>query len=179
MEEHQYENNFAKTDFESKYVNQSSMIIEYEIKVTNEGAIEGYAKKIVDYIPKEFKFSSELNKDWYEGGDGAIYNVSLANEIIKPGETKKLTVVLTKNINSEGFGMFSNTAEIYEASNNYGMTDIDSTPGNRVLEEDDYSNANVLVGIKTGEVAIYTTLTICIIAIVGTGVYVIRKKVLR
>lgn len=179
VEEHQYENNFAKIDFESKYVNQSSMIIEYEIKVTNEGAIEGYAKKIVDYIPKEFKFSSELNKDWYEGGDGAIYNVSLANEIIKPGETKKLTVVLTKNINSEGFGMFSNTAEIYEASNNYGMTDIDSTPGNRVLEEDDYSNANVLVGIKTGEVAIYTTLTICIIAIIGTGVYVIRKKVLR
>ena len=88
VEEHQYENNFAKIDFESKYVNQSSMIIEYEIKVTNEGAIEGYAKKIVDYIPKEFKFSSELNKDWYEGGDGAIYNVSLANEIIKPGETK-------------------------------------------------------------------------------------------
>ena len=42
-------------------------------------------KKIADYIPTELKFNSELNKDWYEGPNGTVYNSSLANTIIKPG----------------------------------------------------------------------------------------------
>ena len=179
VKEHVYNNKLAKIDFEAKYINKSSMVIEYSLTVTNEGGVAGYAKKIADYIPAEFKFNSELNKDWYEGANGTVYNSSLANTIINPGESKTITLTLTKNMNSEDFGVFSNNAEIYEASNNYGLLDIDSTPGNNASNEDDYSIANVVVGVKTGQTVIYVLLTTVVLAIIGTGVYVINKKILR
>lgn len=177
--EHTYNSKNAKIDFEAKYIAQSSMVVEYSITVTNEGGVAGYAKKIADYIPTELKFNSELNKDWYEGANGTVYNSSLANTVINPGKSKTVTLILTKNMNNDDFGVFSNSAEIYEASNNNGLLDIDSTPGNKASNEDDYSIANVIVGVKTGQTVIYVTLTMVVLIIIATGVYVIRKKVLK
>ena len=177
--EHVYNSKLAKLDFESKYANTSSMVVEYKFTFTNEGGIAGYVKKLADYLPEELKFNSELNKDWYEGKDGVIYNASLANTIINPGESKEVTLILTKNMNGDDdFGLINNSAEIYETSNDYGALDIDSTPGNKATNEDDYSTANVLTSVKTGDVVIYTTLIITIITIVGVGIYMIKKKVL-
>ena len=177
--EHVYNSKLAKIDFESKYANTSSMVVEYKFTITNEGGIAGYVKKLADYLPEELKFNSELNKDWYEGKDGVIYNASLANTIINPGESKEITLILTKNMNGDkDFGLINNSAEIYETSNDYGALDIDSTPGNKATNEDDYSTANVLTSVKTGDVVIYTTLIITIITIVGVGIYMIKKKVL-
>lgn len=177
--EHIYNSKLAKLDFESKYANTSSMVVEYKFTITNEGGIAGYVKKLADYLPEELKFNSELNKDWYEGKDGVIYNASLANTIINPGESKEVTLILTKNMNGDDdFGLINNSAEIYETSNDYGALDIDSTPGNKATNEDDYSTANVLTSVKTGDVVIYTTLIITIITIVGVGIYMIKKKVL-
>lgn len=178
--EHVYNSKLAKIDFESKYVKTSSMVVEYKFTITNEGGIAGYVKKLADYLPEELKFNSELNKDWYEGKDGVIYNASLANTIINPGESKEVTLILTKNMNGdEDFGLINNSAEIYETSNDYGALDVDSTPGNKATNEDDYSTANVLTSVKTGDIVIYTTLIVTIIAIVGVGIYMIKKKVLR
>lgn len=177
--EHQYNSKLAKIDFEAKYASSSSMVVEYKFTITNEGGIPGYVKKLADYLPAELKFNSELNKDWYEGKDGVIYNNSLANTIINPGESKDVTLILTKNMNSEDFGVINNSAEIYETSNDYGVLDVDSTPGNKSTNEDDYSTANVLTSIKTGGIIIYTTLTLTVIAIIGVGLYMIKKKVLR
>ena len=177
--EHVYNSKLAKIDFESKYAKTSSMVVEYKFTITNEGGIAGYVKKLADYLPEELKFNSELNKDWYEGKDGAIYNASLANTIINPGESKEVTLILTKNMNGDDdFGLINNSAEIYETSNDYGVLDIDSTPGNKATNEDDYSTANVLTSVKTGDVVIYTTLILTVIAIVGIGLYMIKKKVL-
>lgn len=177
--EHVYNSKLAKLDFESKYANTSSMVVEYKFTITNEGGIAGYVKKLADYLPEELKFNSELNKDWYEGKDGVIYNASLANTIINPGESKEVTLILTKNMNGDDdFGLINNSAEIYETSNDYGALDIDSTPGNKATNKDDYSTANVLTSVKTGDVVIYTTLIITIITIVGVGIYMIKKKVL-
>ena len=177
--EHVYNSKLAKLDFESKYANTSSMVVEYKFTITNEGGIAGYVKKLADYLPEELKFNSELNKDWYEGKDGVIYNASLANTIINPGESKEVTLILTKNMNGDDdFGLINNSAEIYETSNDYGALDIDSTPGNKATNEDDYSTANVLTSVKTGDIVIYTTLIVTIIAIVGVGIYMIKKKVL-
>ena len=155
------------------------MVVKYKFTITNEGGIEGYVKKLADYLPAELKFSSELNKDWYEGKDGVIYNASLANTVIKPGESKEVTLVLTKAMNSENYGLINNSAEIYETSNDYGALDIDSTPGNKATNEDDYSTANVLTSVKTGQVFIYSTLALVIIGIIGTGIYLIKSKILK
>lgn len=177
--EHVYNSKLAKLDFESKYANTSSIVVEYKFTITNEGGIAGYVKKLADYLPEELKFNSELNKDWYEGKDGVIYNASLANTIINPGESKEVTLILTKNMNGDDdFGLINDSAEIYETSNDYGALDIDSTPGNKATNEDDYSTANVLTSVKTGDIVIYTTLIVTIIAIVGVGIYMIKKKVL-
>ncbi len=170
---------FAKVDLKDKEVNETTIIVEYKIKVTNEGEIPGYVKKIVDYIPSDMVFSSELNEEWYIGESGNAYNASLANTLINPGETKEVTLLLTKKMTTENTGTINNVAEIYEASNDYGLQDIDSTPANKVQGEDDYSLADVVIGVKTGEVYVYVVITLISIMILGIGIYFINKKVLR
>ena len=61
----------------------------------------------------------------------------------------------------------------------YGMKDVDSIAGNKSTSEDDYSTANIILGVKTGQVFIYVTLTLTIIAIIGVGTYLIKKRVLK
>ena len=170
----------AKLDLNSKRAIGSTILVEYKIRVTNEGGVAGYAKKIVDYMPTGMKFNSELNKDWYASNNGTnLYNSSLANEIINPGETKEITLLLSMKITESNMGIINNTAEIAESYNDLGLSDIDSTPANKVQNEDDLSSADVLVGIKTGEVYLYITLTLVIISILGVGIYLINKKVLK
>lgn len=176
---HNYEETkLAKLDINPKYINNTNIIIEYKIKVTNEGRIAGFAKKIVDYLPNDVKFSSELNPDWYET-NGVVYNASLANTLINPGETKEIILLLTKKMNENNTGIINNNAEIYEASNELGMADVDSIPGNKVQGEDDLSAADALISLNTGENIMYIAITLTMIVILGVGMYLINKKVLR
>lgn len=175
----QYNNDLARIDIEAKDADSSTMVVEYTLRITNEGAVPGYAKRIADYIPDGLSFNSGLNTEWYEGADGVIYNTSLANTLINPGETKELTLILTTKITDNSFGMITNNAEIMEMSNDYGLQDIDSVAGNNSTNEDDYSTANIILGVKTGQVFIYVTLAFTLIAIIGVGTYIIKKKVLK
>lgn len=168
----------AKVEIPSKQVNKTTIIIEYTIQVKNEGNIAGYAKQIVDYLPKDLRFASELNKDWYQATDGNLYNTSLAETIINPGETKEIKLLVTKTTNENNLGTINNSAEIAESYNNYGEKDNDSTAGNKQTKEDDYGSADLLISLNTGTIIMYTTLTITIIAIIGVGIYMIKKKVL-
>lgn len=173
-----YDTQLAKIDLDYKYINSTKIAVEYEITVTNEGDIPGYASKIVDYLPEGFDFSSELNKDWYTSGNGIETN-ALEKELINPGESKTVTLVLTKNMTENGNGIYSNTAEIAEAYNDYAKEDSDSTPGNNKEGEDDQSSANVILGLKTGGPITYITLTITIMALVSIAAYEINKRVLK
>lgn len=169
----------AKLDLNQKTAVGSSIMVEYKIKVTNEGAVPGYAKKIVDYMPSDMKFTSELNKDWYVADNGTnLYNASLANTLIKPGETKEVTLLLTKKITESNMGIVNNTAEIAESSNDLGIADVDSTPANKVQNEDDMSSADVIIGTKTGEVYMYIVLVLIVVGMLGTGIFLIKKKVI-
>lgn len=173
-----YDTQLAKIDLDYKYINSTKIAVEYEITVTNEGDIPGYASKIVDYLPEGFDFSSELNKDWYTSGNGIETN-ALEKELINPGESKTVTLVLTKNMTENGNGIYSNTAEIAEAYNDYAKEDSDSTPGNNKEGEDDQSSTNVILGLKTGGPITYITLTITIMALVSIAAYEINKRVLK
>lgn len=169
----------TKVEFVEKYLGQTTIVVEYKIVVTNEGAIDGYVKKIADYLPSEMSFSSELNRDWYMNENGTIYNASLANTKIQPGETKEVTLILTKSINENSLGTINNTAEIYEVYNDKALTDTDSTPANKASNEDDLSAADLVLSIKTGRIVTFIGLTLSIIVIIGTSAYFIKKKVLR
>lgn len=171
----QYDNSkIAKAELDSKKVNGSTVIIEYTIKVTNNGEIEGYAKKVADYMPSDLKFSSELNKDWYQSGN-TLYNSSLANEKIAVGESKIITLTLTKSMTENNTGLIYNTAEIAEDYNELGIADGNSTPGNKAQGENDMSEADVILSIKTGGV-VYITITIIAILALGAVAFIIKKK---
>jgi len=173
-------NKTAKVEIPSKYMVGSNLTIEYKISVTNEGDVAGKATKIVDYLPKDLSFSPEINNEWYIGTDGNIYTESLADQEIKPGETKEITLVVTKVMKAAEAEITSNSAEIAEHYNDLGLEDIDSIPGNKMQKEDDFSLAELIVTIKTGAVT-YTLIvlgTIALIGVLGTGIYFIKKKVL-
>ena len=162
----------AKMDVDGKYINSTNLVMEYKITVKNEGSVEGYVKKIVDYVPSEFKFSADLNKDWYLGNNGEIYNTSLTNTLIKPGETKEITLILTKKMNESGDGIVHNTSAITEVYNEYGAENIINNDSTRAA-------ADVMIGIKTGKEVTYIILTIIVILGLGIGIYYINKKVLK
>ena len=73
-----------------------------------------------------------------------------------------------------------NTAEITKCTDKDGndIPDIDSTPNNKVPGEDDIDTAEVFLGISTGRAPTYIALTTTVLAIMTTGVILIKKYVL-
>ena len=162
----------GKIEVDGKRINSTNLVIEYTMTITNNGNVAGYAKKIVDYLPSELEFSSNLNGDWYASGDTVVCT-ALENEIINPGESKEVKLILTKKMDENGTGTVTNKAEITETYNDQGLLDEKST------EDDTNSSANVIIGIKTGGPVTYVVLTLTILAIAACGAYIINKKVLK
>lgn len=176
----EYNSNFAMVSLYNTYIEYSTVLVEYNITITNEGKVAGYAEEIIDYIPEGMAFSSDLNPNWYVGADGNLYTTSLANTIINPGESKVITLTLTRRMTGENVGTVVNTAEISKTYNEYGLEDGDSTPGNRKDGEDDISTATVLLAMSTGrEIASFIGITVGVIAIIGLAVFVIKKYIIK
>ena len=71
-----------------------------------------------------------------------------------------------------------NNAEIYEAYNDLGLEDSNSTPGNNVSGENDMGSADVIVSIRTGGV-VYMTIGVIIAIVVLTGIVagiIVKRK---
>lgn len=174
-----YDNeDLAKIEVLGQNLGKSDVAIEYKIVVTNEGAVPGYVRKIVDYLPEGVKFNTELNEDWFLSDNGNIYNTSLENTKIEPGESKEVTLIVSHNISK--VEILNNSAEIYEAYNEQGLNDIDSTPGNKVETEDDMSKADVVLSLVTGGTTIMIiTLVLGVTVLLAFGVYEIKRRVLK
>ena len=171
--------NFAKVEIPAKYMNGSKVTFEYKIIVKNEGTISGYARKIVDYLPKDLTFSEEQNKDWYVGEDGNIYSVALIDKLLEPGDSEELTIILTKQMNNNNTGTVTNIAEIYEASNDENVEDINSIPGDKLEDQNDMSKVEVIVAVRTGSIILYILLAMTVITIIGIGIYKVKKITLN
>ena len=138
------------------------------------GEVDGYAKKVVDYMPSDLKFSSELNKDWYQT-NGQLYNASLANTKIAAGESKTITLTLTKAMTENNTGLTLNTAEIAEDYNELGLKDSNSTPANKAEGENDMSSAEIMISISTGGI-VSISIVMIILAISSVVAFVIIKR---
>lgn len=169
----------AKVEIAAKQLDNSTVTVEYQIEVTNEGEIPGYANEIIDYIPSDLTFSKELNKDWNKNSDGTVTSTNFKNTIINAGETKTLTLVLTKKMTKDTTGTSINIAEIKESSNDYAIEDKDSIAGNKKDKEDDMSSAQLIISVKTGTTIAYIGLSIMLIITLGAGLYFIKAKVLK
>ena len=79
----------AKVEIHSKNINNSTVLIEYKIRVKNEGELSGTVKRIIDYIPSGMIFASDLNPTWMQGTDGNLYNEELSKITIEPRRNKR------------------------------------------------------------------------------------------
>ncbi|MCR5187117.1 MAG: DUF11 domain-containing protein [Clostridia bacterium] len=163
----------AKVEIAPNYIDESTAYVEYTIKVSNNGDVPGYAKKIVSYLSNDMEFNSSLeaNIKWFSGADGNIYTNELANVELKPGESKEIKLVLQKKMTEENTGLVNNQVEIAEDYNIYGISDFDSISGNYIQAEDDMSLADAIITVETGEKVIYTIVAVLLLAAITTGGY--------
>ena len=132
----------------------------------------------MDYLPSGMIFSSDLNRNWYQGSDGNLYTEEFSSVDLNPGESRTITLVLKKGMTENNTGLVNNIAEIYEFSTEEAVNDVDSTPADKIQGQDDMSSADCIIGIKTGQELIYLSLIAISIVILSTGMYLIKKKVL-
>lgn len=167
---------FVQVQLPRKQVNGTLVVVEYTIRAKNTGKLAGTITNLIDYMPSGMTFSSELNSDWYLSGNN-LYSKSLANTKIEPGETKEIKIILTKTMTGDNVGLVNNRSEIVEVYNEYGKTDIDSTPNNQATNEDDLGSADVMIAIATGaRTVIYTILIIMNVALIGVAIYIVFIK---
>ena len=164
---------FAKVEINRKKVNGTVVVLEYTIKVKNNGEVAGCANNIVDYLSNGLSFSSELNPDWYLSGN-QLFTKKFANDTINPGEEKEVKLVLTKIMTNENTGVVNNRAEIAEDYNEYGISDVNSTPNNNISGENDMGSADVIIGVSTGG----TIIAYIMLVIVNTVLIAIAIKLM-
>lgn len=169
----------AKVEISAKQIAGTVLLVEYEIEITNDGDVNGYVTDIIDYLPAELEFNSEMNTEWYLGTDNYLHYMALEPQAIEPGKTRSVKLVLTKTLKSNSTGTINNIAEIGESTNLEGIKERDSVAGNKQDGEDDIGKASLIVSIKTGSPMMYIGIVLASMIVLGTGIYIIDKKVLR
>ena len=170
----------VKVEIHRNKLDSTSVIFVFQIKITNEGELEGYATEISDYIPEGLLFYEEDNTEynWKEAEDGKVTTDYLKDTLLRPGESATVEIAFRWDKSEDNLGLKTNVAEISEDYNDYNTPDIDSTPDNREEGEDDIDDASVILSISTGGTQLYIILTITVISILGCGVFAIKKYVL-
>ncbi len=168
----------AKVDIKTSEIEDVVVKLEYLIKVTNEGEIPGYAKEITDYIPEGLKFIAEDNPLWKEN-NGKATTESLADTLLMPGESAEVAIKLTWINDENNMGLKTNIAEISKDSNEYNTPDIDSTPNNMNLDEDDTDDSQIMITTTTGQIVMYIVLTVTVLGILVVGIIVVKKVLVK
>jgi len=145
-----FNNELAKVEISNEKGVKYYFVIEYTLTLKNVGYIDGYAKSVIDYIPKGMTFNQEDNPGWYIKSDGYAYNNTLANTLIKAQNQTSVKIKLRKEMTAEQTGIIKNSAELGEVYNTEGIDDINSTSANKDSSENDYSEALVVVALSTG-----------------------------
>ena len=159
----------GKVEIASKYLSDSTVLVEYTIKITNVGDIQGTVEKIVDNMPADMTFSSSLNKDWYMSGK-YLYNESISDKTLDKDESVEIKLILNKKMTESNTGLVNNTASIkaYKNSNNEDDKNLENNKG----------SADLIIAVKTGAairlVLLVLSLTICIMTM---AYFIIRRFV--
>ena len=160
--------NLAKAEIKSKEIKGATVLVEYTLKIINNGDIAGSVTQIVANKPTGLIFNSNLNQHWYEGNDTKIYLSGISDKIIKPGESANVKLILTKQMTENNVGKIENEFIITKTYNHKGLVDSNSNDNTAVV--------TCLLTVSTGMAQMYTGTAIILLVIIGIGVYVIRKK---
>ena len=172
----------AKVDLGRQDINKVTVKFEFQIKITNEGEIAGYATEVTDYIPEGLKFIQEDNPLWYPreplNGRERVGTQQLADTLLQPGESATISILLTWINDPNNMGLKTNIAEISQDDNDSDTPDIDSTPDNFTDGEDDIDDAPVMLTVALGDTQIYIGLGFVIVAMLTGGIWAIKRYVL-
>ncbi len=167
-----------KVEVHRKRINSTTVKFVYNITVKNEGEIAGYATEVKDYIPEGLEFVQADNPQWTKVSDRIITTNALSNTLLQPGQSASVQVTLKWINGDSNFGLKTNVAEISAHKNDSNSPDIDSTPDNNKPGEDDIDDAPVMLAISTGTAPTYIILSTSVLAILTTGIILIKKYVL-
>ncbi len=156
------DNKLAKIELKSSEIENTSVVADYKIKVTNEGELEGTAK-VVDKLPEGYK-GLIVPDYWKENGNGTLE----AEVELGAGESKELTITLIWENSEENLGPKSNKAELVEGENLANYEDTN--------KEDNTSEATIVISIKTGEVVSIIIITLMMTIIITGAVILIITK---
>ena len=172
----------AKVDLGRRDINKVTVKFEFQIKITNEGEIAGYAKEITDYIPEGLRFVQEDNPDWYTreplNGKERVATKLLENTLLQPGESATVSIILTWINGQDNMGLKTNIAEISQDYNDSHTPDIDSVPDNFKEDEDDIDDAPVMLTVALGDAKLYIGIAALVVIALGGGVFIIKKYVI-
>ena len=172
----------AKILINKNDIEKAQVKVIYNIQVVNQGEIEGYATEITEYIPEGLTFIEEENSMWKKESEEKIKTRALEDKNLKPGETAIVPVVLRWENSSKNLGTKTIIAEITEDYNKKGAKDIDSTVNNKETNEneekleDDEAKAVIKIEVKRKwQTVMYFGLVIIVIAILTTGIILIKR----
>lgn len=167
----------AKVDIAKSKLKNTNIKVEYKITIKNDGESAGYATELKDYIPEGFIFDGNDNTNWV-ANDGYVTTDALSNELLNLGDSREVTLVLRWN-GSANVGVKENLSEIskHADKNKLDIVDWDSTPDNKVLEEDDIDYTAIILTIKTGsaEIAIMS-IAIGFMVVTSLGIIAYNKR---
>lgn len=151
----------------------------YQIQVTNEGEIAGYATEIKDYIPTGLKFVQADNPKWKLSEDGkTVTTDQLKDTLLQPEESAVVEITFQWINGEDNLGLKQNWAEISKDKNDSDSPDIDSTPDNNKKGEDDIDDASVILSVVTGIGENYILIGGAVLAILTGGIILIKKFVI-
>ncbi len=169
----------VKVELAKKRLNTTTVKFVYGIRVKNEGDIAGYAKEITDYIPEGMEMLEADNPNWKKVSESVATTDQLAGELLNPGDYKDIEITLKWKNGENNLSQKINTAEISKDENEYGIPDVDSVPGNKTPGEDDIDDAPVILSLATGRIPLYIGLTLGTLIILGGGIFLIKKYVIK
>ena len=184
------ENNIPMIIIAYKDIKDTTITIEYKIKVTNTESIAGKAV-IEEKIPKGFELATESNPNWKKTED----TYTLQTDEILPGETKEYVVVLNWEQDTQNEGYKSNEAKIISTENEPKFDEITVLDNkddavvqiiiNKTLQDvvDDIKDGNtkevikdIARSVKTGDAIIVSIITLAVFGTVLVIVLVKRKN---
>lgn len=156
----------AKIEIDPKDIDKAVVKLTYKIVVTNVGSVSGRAASIVDYIPNGMTFYQSENENWSAGViEGSIYNDELKAMDIAPGESKEITLVLTKSMTENNTGVVSNKVRIAYAESASRLTEAVSN---------NFATQETIITLTQGvHYKVVGVVGISVIAIIGMFGYMI------
>ena len=144
-------NKLTRVEIYRKNVNDTKVEVEYTIKVTNNGEVDGKAI-IRENIPEGMSVVN--NDETWEEKDGYLEKVIPE---IKAGEIKEYKITLAWNRGDRNLGEKANKVEITQTDNIPGFKDNN--------DQDNSSEARVLINVSTGSIP--WPLIIALVAVAG------------